>query len=164
MLSREDCVTQSVIEHVRLQLIARGYPQELWELVEPFNAQRITALHAEGKQLLAAGFNFDSPPQAAEMGSTLTLRQYHIEFIVFGTTMTWAKNLAAAIKFGCDADGEGGTIALLDYDQEDAPEIDRLVVLGSTSRPEPIADPEPWQEFVWLTSVEVEDLYIGALA
>lgn len=157
MITREDMVEQSVMEWVRAQLLTRGYPPTQVEIVESFP---FTVTELE-KNTVALGFNFDDQGRAAEMGSDFRRRVYTLEFLVFGKTLTYARNLANAVKFALDVEG---AIPLLDIEQAGAPEIDRMIVLGVRSQRQEKADPEPWEEFTWATTVTVEDIYSASLA
>lgn len=153
MISREDLVEQSVTDYARAAIFDdRGYPADQVEMVEdfPHNMTELT------KNIIALGFNFDDQGTQAELGSDLKNRTYVIEFFVFGLTGTYAKNLANVLKFALDRDG---IIPLKDIEQPDAPVIDSLVVEGASTQRQVIADPEPWQEFVWTTTVRVTDTY-----
>lgn len=161
MISREDLVEQSVTEWVRNAIfVDRGYSHDDVELRESFPYE-LTAGSSLPKNLIAAGFDFDDGGEQAELGSDLKVRTYTIEFFVFGQTRTWAKNLANHIKFALERDG---TIPLLDIAQIPPVEIDRLVIDSPRTARQPIPDPEPWQQFVWTTNVQVEDTYHAALA
>jgi hypothetical protein len=48
-------------------------------------------------------------------------------------------------------------------DQPDMPIIDYLYLDTVFSHRQPIADPEPWQEFTWITTVRVTDFYYPQL-
>jgi hypothetical protein len=160
VISREDMVEQSVTEWVRNAIfVVRGFPASDVELRESF-PHELGEGSVLGKNLIAAGYDFDDGGEQAELGSDLMVRRYTIEFFVFGQTRTWAKNLANNIKFALDVDG---TIPLLDISQVPPVEIDRLVVISPRTARQPVADPEPWQEFIWTTTVQIEDTYHAAL-
>jgi hypothetical protein len=159
MISREQIVEQSIEKFLRAVLTSRGYAEAEVALIDSFPATRGKL----DKTYVAAGFNFDTGGDQAEMGSDLTRRQYTIEFFVFGTTGTWAKNVASVVKFGLESDPngvlplydiEGGTDAIVDY----------LLVDGATTEHQPIPEPEPWQEHVWTVHLKVTDEYYASLA
>lgn len=159
MISREDLVEQSVTNFIRNAIFTlRSYPPDQVELLESFPYDLKGELP---KNYIATGFNFDDDGTQAELGSDLMRRVYTLEFFVFGRTRTFAKNLANVVKFAFQA--EGGTIPLLDISQAGTPEIDRLVVLGASTDRQVVPDPQPWQEFIWLTTANVEDTYHAAL-
>jgi hypothetical protein len=90
--------------------------------------------------------------------------EHVVEFFVFGTTATWAQNVARTLQ-GILM-GDNGTIPLLDYETAGKPEIDRLVIgddPGPRAQREIVPDPEPWQEWVWTVRVRVQDTYDAAL-
>lgn len=159
MITREDLITQSVYDYVKRQVFdVRGYPASQVELRESFVYQ----LDEEtfDRNIICAGFDFDDEGRQAEMGSDLKTRVYTIELWVFGLTDTYARNLANAIKFAVDVEG---TIPLMDISQDPPVEIDKLIVEGVNADRQIIPDPEPWQRFVWTTTVQVEDTYHAAL-
>lgn len=158
MVTREDLVEQSVTTFVREALLTRGYPADKVELVETFPAGNLEQLdHC----LVALGYNLDDEGTQAELGSDLTVRVYRFEFFVFGTTRTEAKNVSNVIKFALQADYN--RVPLLQVDQAGQPEIDTLIIVGASADRQVIPDPEPWQEYVWLTTAAVEDTYAAAL-
>lgn len=158
MISREDLVTQSVTDYAKAALVAKGYPNSLWRWVEVWTPD---SMEPFDKTVVAAGFNFDDGGRQAELGSDLKARIYHIEFFVFGKTVTLARNIAAVLKFSLESDP---TIPLKNYAVAGAPEIDRLIVEAVATHRHNPPDPEPWEEFVWLTAVQVEDIYRASLA
>lgn len=159
MITREDLIAQSVFDYVKTQIFTvRGYPSTQVEIREGFLYDLNEG--ALDKNIVTAGFDFDDDGTQAEMGSDLKRRVYTIEFWVFGLTDTYARNLANAIKFALDSEG---TIPLMDVAQIPPVEIDRLVVDGVNADRQIIPEPEPWQRFVWTTTVRVEDIYFASL-
>lgn len=159
MISREDLVEQSVTNYARTALFTeRSYPSTEVEMRESFpyelNEKQLT------KNIVALGFNFDDEGHAAEMGSDLTERLYTIEFFVFGLTNTYGRNLANVLKFALTKEP---TIPLLDIAQTPPVEIDQLLVEGCHASRVIVPDPEPWQEFVWTTTLKVTDFYHARL-
>lgn len=160
MISREDCIEQSVTDYARNQIfVVRGYPADQVEMLEEFPYTRDS--NDLDKNLIAVGFSFDDDGECAEMGSSLTRRVYTIQFWVFGLTNTYARNLANQLKFGLDVDG---CIPLMDVAQIPPVPIDSLIVNGVSAERQIIQDPAPWQEFVWTVHVKLEDLYFAAAA
>lgn len=158
MISREDFVTQSVQTFARTQIYSvRGYATNKVEFVEAFPFE----LKELDRNLIATGFNFDDDGEQGEMGSDLRRRVYTVDFWVFGVTNTYARNLANVLKFGLDVDG---TIPLLNIAVTPPVEMDRLLVLGVHAHRQIIPQPEPWQQFVWTTQVQVEDYYYASAA
>lgn len=158
-VTREELIEGSLIQYVREALLARGFPQKDWKLIEsyPYGLQTLEI------NLIAAGFAFDDGGRQAELGSNLKERQHTAEFFVFGLTNTWARNLANAIKFSLEQD-QNGMVPLRDVtDQPTLPTIDYLYLDTVFSQHQPIADPEPWQEYTWITTVKVTDIYYPQL-
>lgn len=154
MISREQLVTDSVAAYAVSRLAARGYTRDVdYELVDRFPGVGTTLV----RPIVAVGCNFDDEGRAAEMGSDLRARTYTIEFWVFGTTNTWASNLANHVKFDLERDA---AVPLLD---ENDNVLDHLEVDGVSSQREEVVDPEPWQEYVWTTVAKVEDVYFAGL-
>lgn len=157
MISREDMVEQSVQDYVRNAIfVERAYPATQVELIEGY-PYGVTTLD---KNLIASGFNFDDEGEQAEMGSSLKRRLYTIQFIVFGKTNTYARNLANVIKFAIDGQG---FMPLKDIGQAGAPEIDVLTVVGVSAERQIINDPEPFEQYVWTTTAQFEDIYFASL-
>lgn len=157
-ITREDLVEQSVTDYVRHGLyVDRAYPEDQVEIIESFTGRPLELT----RTLIALGFNFDDGGEAAEMGSDLKRRQYTIEMFTFGVNATYARNVANAIKFISERDGR---IPLKDISLPDQPVIDSMEVLSAHAARQPVPNPEPWQEHVWLTSMRVEDVYHASLA
>lgn len=157
-ITREDLVSQSVMDHAVAGIAARGYPSDQVAFLESFP---YTVPGALTKNLVATGFDFDDGGEQAELGSGLKRRVYTIEFFVFGMTNTYARNLANALKFTLEGDGR---IALKDVGQAGTPIIDYLIVEGVSTHRQVVSDPEPWQEFIYTTTVHVHDEYYAAIA
>jgi len=158
MIDRQSMVEQSVVDYAKAALAVRGYAQGAAYVMED---DFIDHVHEEFEQnVISIGFDFDDDGTQAETGSSLTLRTYTIEFMVFGTTRAFARNIAAVMKFALENEG---TIPLKDYEQDGDPEIDRMVVLGASTERQRVDRPEPWQEHMYLTTVRVEDTYYAAL-
>lgn len=157
-VTREDLVSQSVMDHAVAGIAARGYPDSQVAFLESYP---YTLAGPLAKNLVCAGFNFDDGGEQAELGSGLKRRLYTIEFFVFGMTNTYARNLANALKFTLEGDGR---IALKDVGQAGAPVIDYLLVDIVRAERQIHPDPEPWQEFVYITTLRVFDEYYAAIA
>lgn len=160
-ITREDIVEQSVTDWIREQLFdVRDYPTSQIEIIDRFPSEGLP--QPIDKNYIALGFGFDQGGESGEMGSDLRFRTYVFEFFVFGRSHTWAKNLANTIKFSADVDN--GRIPLLDITDTEKPVIDYLIVEGTNVEHQAIANPEPWQEHVFLTTVRVEDQYFASEA
>jgi hypothetical protein len=159
VIPREQLVEQSVTDYVREAIFGEyDYPTDKVELVESFDFSQ--SRESLTKNIIALGFSFDDGGTQAELGSALTTRVHTIEFFAFGLTNTWARNLANAVKHVMERDGR---VPLRDYTNPAKPIIDWLLTYEARSARQPIADPEPWQEYVWSTHVQVEDVYDASL-
>jgi hypothetical protein len=159
MIPREQLIEQSVTDYVRDAIFGEyGYSADKVELVESFDFTQTR--ESLTKNIVALGFSFDDGGTQAELGSALTTRVHTIEFFAFGLTNTWARNLANAIKHVLERDGR---IPLRDYADPAKPIIDWLCTDNARASRQPIPDPEPWQEYVWTTYVQLEDTYDASL-
>lgn len=159
MISREDLIEQSVMDYARAAIFdERGYPTSQVEMIEsfPFDFQDRAFDH----NFIAGGFNFDDMGESAELGSGLLRRLYTIEFFIFGQTETYARNLANVLKFALQRDQ---AIPLKDVGAVGAPVIDSMEVVGVSAERQIVVDPEPWQQFVWTTTLRLEDVYFANL-
>lgn len=157
-VTREQLVEASVMKYARDQLYnRRGYPEDDVLLVDEFDYTRRGSLDAT---TVAMGFNFDNPAEPLELGSDLVERLYTIEFAVMGLSYVWGKNVSQALKFSLDSET---TMPLLDVAEPGQPEIDRLIVDGVSSDRAQVADPEPWQRYIWIVTLRVQDQYHAAL-
>lgn len=159
MITRQEKVEQSITDYVKAGLTARGYdalkPPIKW--VESFPGTLPTPLE---HTFIAAGYNFDDDEDSAECGSDLVKRPYTAQFFVVAPTLTIGRNVANVIKFIIDGDG---TLPLYDIEQDGNPEFDRLMVDGVSSAREIVADPQPWQEFIYSVTLKVTDEYYAEL-
>lgn len=156
MITREDLIAQSTFDYAKEGLRARGYDEGRVAFIEAWS-QITDPLE---KNYVATGFDFDDEGEQAEMGSDLKRRLYTIQFFVFGKSLTLSRNIANALKFVMERDG---TIPLLNVEAAGRPEIDKLCVDGVSAERQVVPDPQPWQRFVYTTTLRVEDYYHAAL-
>lgn len=161
MIDRQSMIEFSVTALMKAALAARGYDESHYEIVEAWPGKGVKLT----KTLIAIGFNFDDGGTEGETGSDLRHRFYTFEFYVFGTTNVAGRNIANVVKFAMENGDLGeGTVPLMDLDQHPPVEIDRLVVHAAHAQRVPMLDPEPWQQFSWLTTIMVEDYYYAHAA
>jgi hypothetical protein len=162
-ITREQMVEESVKILIRAALTGRGYSENTgdtkgWRMIDsyPYGLQKLDT------NLVAAGFDFDDGGRQFEIGSNLKERKYTFEFFVFGTSLTWAKSLANAVKFSIEEDQ---AVPLYDITVTPDPTLtgEWLELDAVHSRREPIPEPEPWQEFVWTVTCSLTDWYTPAL-
>jgi hypothetical protein len=158
MITREDLVVQSVTDYAKAQVRAWGYDEDVWTWEERFDAAKMAKFD---KTIIAAGFDFTDGGRQAECGSDLKERVYHIEFAVFGKTLTLGRNISSALR---DAVEQDAVIPLLDYQDPAKPQIDALELLAVSSNRATPPDPEPWEEFLWLVAAQVQDVYHARLS
>jgi hypothetical protein len=154
-VTREDMVEQSVSDYLREQIFTvRGYPPDRVGMLEAFSESLLpTPLD---KNYLAIGFNFDDGGTPAELGSDLLRRQYVIEVWVMGLSAAEGRNLANAVRDSMETES---TVPLKDITAPGAPIIDYLMVDPVRAQREPIGEPQPWQEFLWIVTIPVLDEY-----
>jgi hypothetical protein len=110
------------------------------------------------KNYVAIGFNFDDGGELIEMGSDLIQRTYTIEVWAVGTEPVAGRNLANTIRDIAEAEN----IPLRDYRQPGTPIIDYLQVDPVQVHRQPVQDPKPWQENLWIVHVPVVDCYYAS--
>jgi hypothetical protein len=158
-VTREDMVEQSVTDFLREQIFTvRGYPAARVELVDAFTENKFDTGPVT-KNYLAIGFNFDDGGEAAELGSDLLRRTYTIEVWVIGMSAAEGRNLANAVRDSMEAE----TVPLKDVSDPAAPVIDYLIVDPVRSQRQPVPEPKPWQEFLWIVAIPVIDEYYARL-
>lgn len=161
-ITREQLIEESVKILVRAGLLARGYPEDTgdttgWTMMSSYQY----GLKKLDTNLITPGFDFDDGGKQFEIGSNMKERKYTFEFFIFGTTNTWAKSLANAIRFTIEQDQ---AIALYDVTQDPPVQTGEWLELDMVhARREVIPDPEPWQEFVWYVVCQVTDWYTPAM-
>jgi hypothetical protein len=159
-ITREDMVEQSVTDFLRNALfVERQYPAAQVQLLEAFEPSRFEPMTTLDKNYVSIGFNFDDGGSQAELGSSFRRRIYTIEVWVVALTPVAGRNLANAVRDALDA---SGLVPLKDLTQSGTPVIDQLLVQRVRADRQPIADPRPWQENVWVVAVEILDEYYAA--
>jgi hypothetical protein len=160
-VTREEMVEQSVSDYLREQIFTvRGYPPGRVELVEAFTESKF-GTGALAKNYLAIGFNFDDGGVPAELGSDLLRRQYVIEVWVIGLSAAEGRNLANAVRDSMESEA---ILPLKDINDVAAPVIDYLMVDPVRAQRQPVPEPKPWQEFLWIVTIPVLDEYHARLA
>jgi hypothetical protein len=132
----------------------RGYPATRVELKDAFREEDFPG--PLDKTYLALGFNFDDGGVPAELGSDLLFRQYVIEVWVIGVNYSEGLNVASAVRDSLEAEG---VIPLHDVAAPGRPLIDYLIVDPVRLQRQPVPQPKPWQEFLWIVTVPVIDEY-----
>jgi hypothetical protein len=69
------------------------------------------------------------------------------------------RNLANAVRDSMEAE----TVPLKDVSDPAAPVIDYLIVDPVRSQRQPVPEPKPWQEFLWIVAIPVIDEYYARL-
>ncbi len=154
MITREDLVVKSVTDYAKNQIRDWGYDENVWEWRERFDAEEMDPFT---KSVIGAGFDFTDQGRAAEMGSNLKLRTYHIEFAVFGHSFDLGRNISGALVEAIEQDG---CIPVIDYGDDARPVLHAMEVLGVANNRAELADPQPWEAFLWIVSAQVEDCYL----
>lgn len=155
MIQRSQKVEQSVQDYVRNLIFgAQKYPPSQVEILDAFDGDKF-----EGgleKNYIAMGFHFDDGGKEGETGSNLVRKLVTIEFFVIATNATWGRNLSSAIATALEYDR---IVPLKDIGEPEAPVIDALPVINVSAEHQPIANPKPWQRFVWTVHLRLEDEY-----
>lgn len=156
-ITREDMVEQSVQDFLRSELFSvRGYPTDRVELMDAFRPSLFEEMSTLDKTYLALGFNFDDGGKHAELGSTLMQRVYTVEVWVIAQTPEAGRNLANAAREAVD---HAGAIPLKDLTQPGEPVIDALILERARVERQPVPDPKPWQENIFIVYIALEDIY-----
>lgn len=159
----------AVNRETKVETSVQTYIQDWLEAHDGWTTDRVTFLEEfpdegffEGDlatNYVAFGFSFDDGGTPAELGSNLRRRIYTLEFFAFGVDELNAKALANDMKFAVDVDVR---IPLLDVGEPGPPVIDAMLSKAASAQKVLIADPEPFQRHVWLTTARVEDEYYPA--
>jgi hypothetical protein len=162
-LLREELVELSVMRCITTGLPDYGYvlangevPQESANLLV---REAFPNPEERGQELLittvAFGFNIDDGGELAELGTNLTRYTHTLMCWTFGLEPRFARRVAHTIKNIARRNLDH--IPLLDFNQEDAPEIDVLNVIQSQVRHEVNNSPRPWDQYVFTTALAVRD-------
>lgn len=154
-VTREVSVEQSVQGFIEDALTSRGFPMAQIEMKDAFE-QRDFGDEPIDREYVALGFNFDGGGVPVEIGSNRRLYRHTIEVFVIATTAARGANLAYTIR---DALEEAARVPLRDVAQSGSPVVDVLLIDPVSVERQPIPDPDPWQEFVWLLRIPTLDEY-----
>lgn len=155
MIQRSQKVEQSVQDYIRgLIFGAQKYPESQVELLDGWDGEKFKG--GLEKNYIAMGFNFDDGGKEGEVGSNLVRKVITIEFFVVATNATWGRNLSSAIATALESDR---VVPLKDIGEPGDPVIDALPVDSVSAEHQPIANPEPWQRFIWTVHLRLEDEY-----
>lgn len=162
-ITREQRVQASLIAYLSDKLFTQlGYPTDQVELVEAFEHSQFRGDEPLDKNYIALGFNFDDGGRPIELGSTLISRIYTMEVWVIATSPTIGLNLANAVRDQAEADM---VIPLLDIAVAGAPVIDQLIVGNCRAQRQPVQNPPPWQENLWIVHIPLTDeFYTSSLS
>lgn len=161
MITREDAITQSLQDHLRTQIFSvHGYPADKVRLLDAFSVDLMDDQYPDGlnETLVAAAFQFDNGGTPVEIGSALRLFLHTVDFLVFGHTATWGRNVAALVKEAFFT--EEGALPLLDYSINTSP---RLILewlpIDDPAMEREVAsfDPRPWNAHAWSVRLHIED-------
>jgi hypothetical protein len=160
MIPREALISQSVFDFMKTQLAANGYPPEKVKVREAFPTptERSSPLTVT---TVAIGFVFDDGGVPAELGSGLTRYVHTVEFWVFGTTPTYARNVAYVMRAFLLDDY---VVPLKNYGVAGSPVIDQLPLEDERAvrvQQQVATDPRTWDLNVWTTTAKFED-YVTA--
>lgn len=156
MIQRSDKVEQSVQDYVRAKLFdVQKYPETQVEILDSWDSERFEG--GLDKNYIAMGFNFDDGGKEGETGSTLVRKLITIEFFVVARNNTWGRNLKSALVTALEEDR---VVPLKDIGEPGQPVIDALPVISVSGEHQPIANPKPWQRFVWTVHLRLEDEYL----
>lgn len=159
MIQRSDKLEQSVINYVRTQLFdVQNYPPSQVEILDAWDSEKFA--DTLDKNYIAVGFNFDDGGKEGETGSTLVRKLVTIEFFIVAKDATWGRNLKAAIISALESER---VIPLQDIGEPGEPVIDALPVISCSGEHQPIANPLPWQRFLWTVHLRLEDEYAVAV-
>lgn len=151
-ITREQKCAHSVLEFVRALLVGR-YAADDYEVRESFPYKDIEEATAIRKQHIALGFQFDDGGRDGEMGSNFTRLLHTFEVFVFATSDPWGENLATRIAESIHA---AELVPLLDPENGNAV-IDQMIVEQSVAARQPVRNPRPWEEHVWLCTAKLWD-------
>jgi hypothetical protein len=159
-ITREDKVQASLMAYLHVKLFDElGYPADRVKLVEAFEHSQFEGDKELDANYISLGFNFDDGGTPMELGSPLLQRVYTMELWVMALTPQIGLNLANAARDEAQSDQ---IIPLLDIAQPGAPVIDQLMVGDCRAQRQPVQDPQPWQENLWIVSIQlVDEFYPG---
>lgn len=158
-IERRTKVTESCKELVRSALFAPG---------GPYTTDEITVVDAlpgdefKGKldiTYVAAGSSFDDGGRQGEAGSDLVRYVWTIEYMVLAPAATWGKNVADTVASAFDI---GENIPLLAIGTTRAPTGETAIVTYSQAQRVIVRAPRPWEQFVWMTRVKLEDYFYAS--
>jgi hypothetical protein len=158
---REELVEFSLLQYIREGLPTYGIvlaPDEGATVVlrEAFPTPEERTEELE-MTTVAFGFNIDDGGRPMELGSNLTEYTHTLEVWTFATEPRFGRHVAHAIKHIVRTDD--ASIPLLDYNQEEDPQIDVLLVKKAQVQHQANSSERPWDRYLWSTSVVVQDVF-----
>lgn len=106
---------------------------------------------------LAFGFNIDDGGEPGELGSNLTRYVHTLVCWTFALEPRFGRRLAHTVKNIARRNLD--LIPLYDFNDPADPQIDTLNVMKTQTRHEVNTSPRPWDQYVWTTSLSVQDYY-----
>lgn len=154
-VAREQSIEQSLQDFITQALTDKGLPVGTQiEMRDAFEQREFDGpLDAD---YIVLGFNFDGGGVPIEIGSNRRIYRHTIEVFVIATTAKRGANMAYLIR---DSLEDKVRVPLLDVSQDGRPQIDVILIDPVAVERQPVPDPEPWQEFVWLLRIPVVDEY-----
>lgn len=160
MIERRTKVTESCKELVRARLfVASGGPYDPKDVVLQ---DALPGTDFEGKldsTIVAAGYSFDDGGRQGETGSDLVRYIWTIEYMVVAVTGVWGKNVADTVA---SAFNIGDNVPLLAIGETRDPTGETAIVTYSQAQRVVVRAPRPWEQFVWMTRVKLEDYFYSS--
>jgi hypothetical protein len=157
MIERRTKVTESCKEVVRQALFG------------PYDHDQVTvqdALPGEdfaGKlesTIVAAGYNFDDGGRQGEAGSDLVRYIWTLEYMIVAPSGVWAKNVADTVASAFDI---GDNVPLLAIGDTRDPTGETVIVNYSQAQRVVVRAPRPWEQFIYMTRVKLEDYFYSSM-
>lgn len=160
MVERRTKVTESCKEIVRARMFAAsGGP---YETTDVSLVEALPGSEFDGKldtSIVATGYNFDDGGRQGETGSDLVRYVWTLEYMVLAVSSVWGKNIADTVAAAFDV---GDVVSLLDIGGTRSPTGETALVTYSQAQRAVVRDPRPWEEFVWMTRVKLEDYFYAS--
>lgn len=161
MILREDLVEMSVLRKLKESLPEYDYIYPPADGANLLVKQTFPNPEERTKELtintLAFGFNIDDGGRDVELGSTLTEYKHTLMCWVFGMEPRIALQIANSIKHILRKSDDA--IPLLNFAEEEAPQIDVLRVDKVQVQHQANTSQRPWDQYVWTATAVVCDTY-----
>lgn len=155
-IERRTKVTESCKEAVRKALFG-PYEAKDVQIIDALEEDRFSG--KLDQTFVAAGYSFDDGGKQGETGSDLVKYIWTIEYMIVAPSGVWGKNVADTVANTFQI---GEPVPLLDIGGSRGPTGETVIVDYSQAQRVVVRAPRPWEAFIWMTRVKLEDYFYSS--